>query len=149
MAWISREAKNMQGKTVLMNLSGRGDKDVDQELIDLMKSKGTWQAASTLSREIVYSMAVMPWINDPFFTRGVTPGTLTALRSPEREKAVMLGAIGRDAVGALAAQGWLGSSMTNPSIGYGFIYSAEVLLLLATAAMALGWNTQNAASRHP
>ena len=69
------------------------DKDVDQELIDLMKSKGTWQAASTLSREIVYSMAVMPWINDPFFTRGVTPGTLTALRSPEREKAVMLGAI--------------------------------------------------------
>ena len=35
----------------------------------------------------------MPWINDPFFTRGVTPGTLAALRSPEREKAVMLGAI--------------------------------------------------------
>lgn len=30
MAWISREAKNMQGKTVLMNLSGRGDKDVAQ-----------------------------------------------------------------------------------------------------------------------
>lgn len=69
------------------------DKAVDKELLDLMKAKGTWQAASTLSREIVYSMAVMPWINDPFFTRGVTPGTLTALRSPEREKAVMLGAI--------------------------------------------------------
>ena len=30
MAWISREAQNMQGKTVLMNLSGRGDKDVGQ-----------------------------------------------------------------------------------------------------------------------
>jgi len=30
MAWISREAPNMQGKTVLMNLSGRGDKDVGQ-----------------------------------------------------------------------------------------------------------------------
>ena len=30
MAWISREAKNMQGKTILMNLSGRGDKDVGQ-----------------------------------------------------------------------------------------------------------------------
>jgi len=29
-AWISREAKNMQGQTVLMNLSGRGDKDVAQ-----------------------------------------------------------------------------------------------------------------------
>ncbi|MEI6198781.1 MAG: tryptophan synthase subunit beta [Actinomycetota bacterium] len=30
MAWISREAPKMQGKTVLMNLSGRGDKDVGQ-----------------------------------------------------------------------------------------------------------------------
>jgi len=29
-AWIAREAPNMQGKTVLMNLSGRGDKDVAQ-----------------------------------------------------------------------------------------------------------------------
>jgi len=69
------------------------DQAVDKELMDMMKAKGTWQMSSTLSREIVYSMAVMPWINDPFFTRGVTPGTLTALRSPEREKAVMLGAI--------------------------------------------------------
>lgn len=30
MAWIVREAPKMQGKTVLMNLSGRGDKDVGQ-----------------------------------------------------------------------------------------------------------------------
>ena len=30
LAWISREAPNMQGQTVLMNLSGRGDKDVAQ-----------------------------------------------------------------------------------------------------------------------
>ncbi|CAB4877263.1 unannotated protein [freshwater metagenome] len=30
MAWISREAPTMQGKVVLMNLSGRGDKDVAQ-----------------------------------------------------------------------------------------------------------------------
>lgn len=29
-AWIAREAPNMQGATVLMNLSGRGDKDVAQ-----------------------------------------------------------------------------------------------------------------------
>ena len=29
-AWIAREAPNMQGATVLMNLSGRGDKDVGQ-----------------------------------------------------------------------------------------------------------------------
>jgi tryptophan synthase beta chain len=30
MAWIIREASSMKGKTVLMNLSGRGDKDVGQ-----------------------------------------------------------------------------------------------------------------------
>ncbi len=30
MAWIAREAHTMKGKTVLMNLSGRGDKDVGQ-----------------------------------------------------------------------------------------------------------------------
>lgn len=30
LAWIMREAPHMQGKTVLMNLSGRGDKDVGQ-----------------------------------------------------------------------------------------------------------------------
>jgi tryptophan synthase beta chain len=29
-AWIAREAPSMQGATVLMNLSGRGDKDVGQ-----------------------------------------------------------------------------------------------------------------------
>ena len=34
-AWISREAKSMQGKTVLMNLSGRGDKDVAQ-MMDIL-----------------------------------------------------------------------------------------------------------------
>jgi tryptophan synthase beta chain len=30
LAWIAREAPTMQGQTVVMNLSGRGDKDVDQ-----------------------------------------------------------------------------------------------------------------------
>jgi tryptophan synthase beta chain len=30
LAWVSREAPNLQGQTVLVNLSGRGDKDVDQ-----------------------------------------------------------------------------------------------------------------------
>ena len=39
MAWISREAKNMQGKTVLMNLSGRGDKDVGQMMSILKELK--------------------------------------------------------------------------------------------------------------
>ena len=34
-AWIAREAPNMQGKIVLMNLSGRGDKDVAQ-MMDIL-----------------------------------------------------------------------------------------------------------------
>ena len=34
-AWIAREAHNMQGQTVLMNLSGRGDKDVAQ-MMDIL-----------------------------------------------------------------------------------------------------------------
>jgi tryptophan synthase beta chain len=29
-AWIEREAEHLQGKSVLINLSGRGDKDVEQ-----------------------------------------------------------------------------------------------------------------------
>lgn len=35
LAWIAREAPSMQGRTVLMNLSGRGDKDVAQ-MMDLL-----------------------------------------------------------------------------------------------------------------
>ena len=29
-SWVAREATNLRGKTVLINLSGRGDKDVQQ-----------------------------------------------------------------------------------------------------------------------
>ena len=67
------------------------DQPVDQELLDMMKAKGVWMVSATLSREMAYSLAIMPWLQDPFFTRGVTPGTLDALRSPAREKAVVLG----------------------------------------------------------
>jgi len=67
------------------------DQPVDQEFLNLMKSKGAWQVSPTLSREMAYSLAIMPWLQDPFFIRGVTPGTLDALRSPAREKAVVTG----------------------------------------------------------
>jgi imidazolonepropionase-like amidohydrolase len=67
------------------------DQPVDQELLDMMKAKNVWMVSATLSREMAYSLAIMPWLNDPFFTRGVTPGTLDALRSPAREKAIVLG----------------------------------------------------------
>ncbi len=68
------------------------DQPVDQELLSMMKSKGTWMVSATLSREMAYSLAIMPWLQDPFFTRGVTPGTLKFLKSMDREKAVVLGA---------------------------------------------------------
>jgi imidazolonepropionase-like amidohydrolase len=67
------------------------DKPVDQEFLDLMKKNNAWQVSATLSREMAYSLAIMPWLQDPFFTRGVTPGTLAALKSGEREKNTILG----------------------------------------------------------
>jgi imidazolonepropionase-like amidohydrolase len=67
------------------------DQPVDNELLSMMKAKGVWMVSATLSREMAYSLAIMPWLNDPFFTRGVTPGTLTALKSTDREKAIVLG----------------------------------------------------------
>jgi imidazolonepropionase-like amidohydrolase len=67
------------------------DQPVDNELLSMMKAKGVWMVSATLSREMAYSLAIMPWLNDPFFTRGVTPGTLTSLKGMDREKAVVLG----------------------------------------------------------
>jgi imidazolonepropionase-like amidohydrolase len=67
------------------------DQPVDNELLSMMKAKGVWMVSATLSREMAYSLAIMPWLNDPFFTRGVTPETLTALKGVDREKAVVLG----------------------------------------------------------
>jgi len=57
------------------------DQPVDNELLTMMKAKGVWMVSATLSREMAYSLAIMPWLQDPFFTRGVTPGTLDALTS--------------------------------------------------------------------
>ncbi len=67
------------------------DKPVDQEFLNLMKQHKAWQVSATLSREMAYSLAIMPWLQDPFFTRGVTPGTLAALKSMDREKNIILG----------------------------------------------------------
>ena len=67
------------------------DQPVDNELLNMMKAKGVWMVSATMSREMAYSLAIMPWLQDPFFTRGVTPGTVDALRSPAREKAIVTG----------------------------------------------------------
>jgi len=39
LAWVSRERDSLEGKTVLINLSGRGDKDVGQ-MMDVLEVDG-------------------------------------------------------------------------------------------------------------
>lgn len=61
------------------------DKEVDQALIDSMKKHGTWQLAGTFTREesvFVYAKTP-PFIDDPFFTRGVSAGIIQKLKSPQ------------------------------------------------------------------
>ena len=67
------------------------DQPVDQELIDLMKSHGVWQAAATLTRELsmfVYAKPA-PFLNDPFFTRSIDPAVLAKVKSADFQKAQM------------------------------------------------------------
>jgi imidazolonepropionase-like amidohydrolase len=60
------------------------DKPVDQAFIDDMKKHGTWQMASTLSREasmFVYGQTP-PFATDPFFTRSISADVLAKIKSP-------------------------------------------------------------------
>ncbi|MBU3077558.1 amidohydrolase family protein [Sphingomonas quercus] len=66
------------------------DKPVDDALIAQMKAGGVWQMAATLSREASFTYKTLPFLDDPFFSRAVTPAVLTELASPER--AAKLGA---------------------------------------------------------
>lgn len=60
------------------------DRPVDAALLGQMKAKGVWQMAATLSREASFTYTTLPFLDDPFFSRGVTPDVLAELRSPER-----------------------------------------------------------------
>jgi imidazolonepropionase-like amidohydrolase len=66
------------------------DQPVDRALIDSMQKQGTWQVASTLSREAsMFAYGSTPeFASDPFFMRGVSAKTLELIRSPERQKTV-------------------------------------------------------------
>ena len=66
------------------------DQLVDKALIDSMKRHGTWQAASTLSREAaLFAYVKTPtFAMDPFFTRRIAPDVLRTLTSPEYQKTV-------------------------------------------------------------
>jgi len=65
------------------------DQPVDQALIDVMKKKGVWQLAATLSREAtMFAYASTPkFVSDPFFMQGVSENVLRTLKSPDYQKA--------------------------------------------------------------
>ena len=62
------------------------DRPVDAALLGQMKAKGVWQMAATLSREASFTYTLLPFVDDPFFARGVTPEVIADLRNPERIK---------------------------------------------------------------
>ena len=62
------------------------DQAVDQALLDAMKQHGTVQLAATLSREASFTHTKLPFLDDPFFSRGVSPAALATLASPERQQ---------------------------------------------------------------
>lgn len=66
------------------------DKPVDDELINLMKSKGAWMGAATLSRELsVFAYADAPaWLDEPFLTRSVSADVLATVKSEAYRKNV-------------------------------------------------------------
>jgi imidazolonepropionase-like amidohydrolase len=66
------------------------DAPVDEALISAMKKRGAWQAAATLTRELsVFVFAEPPaWLDDPFFTKSVSPDVLATLKSAEYRKRV-------------------------------------------------------------
>ena len=67
------------------------DQAVDQALLGAMKQHGTWQMAATLSREASFTYTKLPFLQDPFFTRAVSPATIAALESPERQQKLASG----------------------------------------------------------
>jgi imidazolonepropionase-like amidohydrolase len=68
------------------------DKAVDAPLLSAMKAKGVWQIAATLSREASFTYDLLPFVDDPFFARGVTPSVISDLKNPERRQRLKAGA---------------------------------------------------------
>jgi len=63
---------------------------------------------------------------------GLALGAWGAVQATSAGVAVALGGIGRDVMGALAAQGYLGAALATPATGYAAVYIVEIVLLLAT-----------------
>jgi imidazolonepropionase-like amidohydrolase len=63
------------------------DRPVDAAFVNTMKERGVWQMSATLSREAGFAYPRLPFLNDPFFSRGVSPQVVAELSSAERERA--------------------------------------------------------------
>jgi imidazolonepropionase-like amidohydrolase len=73
-----------EGVTVFMHQVR--DRAAGPALSRAMKAQGTWQLASTLSREASFTYTLLPFVDDPFFARGVSPATIAALKAPARQQ---------------------------------------------------------------
>lgn len=64
------------------------DRPVDAALIDVMKTHHVWQAAATFTREeSMFIYAKTPdFVDDPFFTRGVSAKVVATLKDPAYQK---------------------------------------------------------------
>lgn len=67
------------------------DAPVDQALLDDMKRHDIVQMAATLSREASFTYTKLPFLDDPFFNRSITPAALATLKSQERQQKLAAG----------------------------------------------------------
>jgi BCD family chlorophyll transporter-like MFS transporter len=79
---------------------------------------------------------------------GLALGAWGAVQACAAGVAIALAGVMRDAVGSLAAQGALGPALTNPAVGYGFVYLIEIVLLFATL-IAIGPLVRSAHATSP
>jgi BCD family chlorophyll transporter-like MFS transporter len=63
---------------------------------------------------------------------GLAIGAWGAVQASAAGVAIALGGVIRDAVSGLAARGWMGPALTDPSVGYAVVYHLEIALLFAT-----------------
>lgn len=78
------DARNLVERGLDALLHSVRDKDVDETFIATMKKRNAWMAAATLTREMSsFAYAKPPaWLDDPFFSRSVSPDVVKTLKTP-------------------------------------------------------------------
>jgi len=98
------------------------DKDLDESLLALMKTRGTWQMAATLTREAsMFIYAQTPaFAGDPFFARSVSPAVIETLKSPAYQKSMAADPHFAEYKGYLETAKRNLKTLANAGIPYGF-----------------------------